>query len=1017
MTIPKWDEYHNTEKPTLDLLHELGYIYREGKDLTHESSIPERSSFREVILSNRFVKKIKEFNPWISESNIKQVIRKLTIPTIPSQIEINELIWQYLTKPSKLVVEQDLDDGKGRRNHWVKLIDWNNIENNEYLVSNQFKINASKGYRIPDIVVFINGLPLVVIECKSPFLTNPLQQGIKQVIEYQETIPKLFYFNQITIVTSSQSAKYGVIGNSYMHYREWKEPFPITLKELEKIITRTGRSTPNPNRQDILLYGLLEPRNLLDLIHNFIIYERERGRIIKKLARYQQFRAVNKTIERIITEEDPSQRGGTIWHTQGSGKSHTMLFTAVKLRREKKLNNPLLLFICDRIDLVKQLNGIFENCGFPNPIEPKSAKDLQKLIRLGQGITLFTTLQKFRTEDADKETGDSKIGIEFPELNPDKNIFVLIDEAHRSQYQIFASNMRKGLPNGCFIAYTGTPLARNERKQLISVGKGKTVKKFGKFIDVYDMRQSVEDNMTVEIFYENRLPELQVEGESIDDIFNRVFSEKTQKEQEAIKKKYATKDKILAAPERIKKVVLDILTHFEERINQNGFKAQVVVSSRELAVLYKKYFEQFNAPESVVIISANPRYDDELKKHGVPFITNKSEQQTQIARFNDPDDPLKSLIVCDMLITGFDAPIEQVMYLDKSLREHNLLQAIARVNRTYERKVYGLVVDYYGVSQNLEEALNIFDKADIEGFMKHIDDELPRLEQRYRAVIEYFTGVDMNDLEACMEVIEPENKRADFRADFKKFSESLDIVLPDPGAQPYIFDLQRLGKIIASARNRFRDEDLDIADCGPKVKQIIDEHIRTYGVKQLVEPVPILSEKFQEVLDGLKSDKARASEMQHAISHEISVKIEEDPICYTSLKERLERIIEEYTQNRIDLAEKIKHLKAIVAELKDRPILAKKMGLNQDELAFYNLIKKDLNDLGVIEERDIIKATYEILESIEPHVTLIDWHMKLNVIKNIRRDSKLILGKKGIKQPRLNQIAQKIVDLAKVHFK
>ncbi|HDZ16893.1 MAG TPA: HsdR family type I site-specific deoxyribonuclease, partial [archaeon] len=587
MSLFDWSEYNQTEKPALELLQELGYKYKEGKEFSPQNNTTERSSLREAILSAMLTKKIKEFNPWINESSIKQVFRKLTIPTTSSRIDFNEQVWEYLTKPSKLVVEQDLHDGKGRRNHWVKLIDWDNVENNEFLAINQFKVNASRGNRIPDIVAFINGLPLVVIECKMPSLSIPMEQGIRQVIEYQNTIPKLFYLNQIIIVINSERAVYGVIGNSYDNFQIWKDPYPITKDQLEKIVERTGRSTPEPTPQDILLYGLLEKRNLLDIIRNFIIFETSRGKLNKKVARYQQFRATNKTLNRILTEKDKKLRGGTIWHTQGSGKSLTMLFTSIKLRREMKLNNPLLVFVCDRIDLVNQLNSTFERCGFSNPVEARSVDHLQELIQIGQGVTIFTTIQKFRTKDADSKTGISRKGAEFPKLNDDQNIFVLVDEAHRSQYKVFGMNMRMGIPNACYLAYTGTPLARNEKNETISVGRGKTVSKFGKLIDSYDLRQSVEDGSTVKILYENRLPELRVEGESIDEIFNRVFADKEPEIREKIKAKYATEKAILAAPERIKKVVLDIIKHYEDHIEPNGFKAQIVTSSRKVAVMYK----------------------------------------------------------------------------------------------------------------------------------------------------------------------------------------------------------------------------------------------------------------------------------------------------------------------------------------------------------------------------------------------------------------------------------------------
>ncbi len=1016
--LVNWSEWINSEKPAIDLLIELGYIYKKKSELLDLTNNAERSSLRQVILLQTLKKKIKEFNPWISEINIKNIIRDLTVILSSSEIETNEQIWRYLTKQGELYVEQDLD-GRGRRKPGVKLIDWDDPEKNDFIVTNQFKVNAPKGNKIPDIVCFVNGIPLVVIECKSPTITHPLREGIHQINIYQQVINKLFNYNQLIIITCGQSARYGVIGNSYEHFKEWKEPYPIKLDELEKIIKKTGRKSTKPTPQDILIYGLLEKNNFIDLIRNFIIYERYQGRKVKKVARYQQFRAVNKTVQRILTEED-DHRGGTIWHTQGSGKSLTMLFTAIKLRREKKLKNPLLAFVTDRVDLVEQLNGTFDNCGFPNPEIPKNAEELKSLLKTGQGVTTFTTVQKFRTKDADKRTGVSRSGMKYPELNADKNIFVLVDEAHRSQNKIFAMNMRIGIPNACYIAYTGTPLAKNEKNKTITVGKGKTVSKFGSFIDVYNIRQSVEDESTVPILYENRLPKLQVEGGSIDKIFDRVFHDKTDKEKELIKKKYATRQAILAAPERTKRIALDIVDHYENKIGVNGFKAQIVVSSRKLAVIFKKYFEQFNGPESVAIISAS-KFDDELKKHGVGFITNKTEQRIYIDRFKDPEDPLRFLVVCDMLITGFDAPIEQVMYLDKPLTEHNLLQAIARVNRTHENKHYGLIVDYCGISQNLEEALKIFDEPDIEGIWQPIESELPILEQRHNKVMSYFKDCDLAILEDCVFALEKEDVRANFRHDFIMFGQSIDTVLPDSRAHPYLYDLRILGLVMKAARNRFRDEQLDIISCGAKVKKIIDEHIRATKVIQLVEPIPILSPKFDEYVNTLKSDKAAASEIEHAIRHEISIKLEEDPVYYKSLKDRLEDIIDEYTTGRIILADQIKRLRALVVDLRAKPDVAKELGLNIAELAFFNLYKEKMKGSGVEDdEKALVEFTFEILESIEPFISIVDWNQKPDIIRQIRKACK---GKfielqniYPIDNEEYNLLAQQIVELARVHF-
>lgn len=1051
MTLYKWSEWENSEKLAIELLKQLKYTHIEGQEFFPSDNHPERKSFREVLLKARLTQKIQEFNPWISDFNITQVIRKLTIPSTSSTIQFNKTVWKYLTKPTALMVDQDVGDGKGRRNHAVKLINWDEPHNNDFLCVNQFKIKSPQASQggIPDIIIFINGISLVVIECKSPLISNPLTKGIKDLRYYQKHFPKLFYYNQILIATCGQSARYGVIHNKFEHFKEWNDPYPLTPDELSQIIEQTGRKSTTPTPQDILLYGLLNPHNLLDLIRNFIVFEKDtQEKLPKKLGRYQQFRAVKKTLNRILSS---SERGGTIWHTQGSGKSLTMLFTAVKLRREPKLENPLILFVSDRVDLVEQLQETFTACDFPNIVEADNWQHLIDLIGNGQGQTVFTTIQKFRKRKTTrKSTGESdeeddskgeldpeRICEEFIDVNTSKNIIVLVDEAHRSQYKLYATCMQVSMPNAFYIAYTGTPLARTEKNELVSVGKGKTVRKFGSFIDVYNIRQSVDDEATVHILYESRMPQLLVEGESLDKIFERVFADKSEEEQDAIKKKYGTKRAVIQAKQRVREVCQDILDHYEKFIAPNGFKAQIVVGSRKLTRRYKYYLDLFHGPESAIIISETskknvdindldlsefPLIDEDEDERNIPYLSNKTEQKNAIARFKKSDTSLKFLIVCDMLLTGFDAKVEQVMYLDKSLREHNLLQAIARVNRTNERKTYGLIVDYYGVSLNLEEALNIFDSADVEGVMTPIENKLPLLEQYHKQVMEHLEGLDKTDLEELVLTLLPEDKRNAFYADFKNFAITLDIILPNPRGEPYLDDLKFLEKIISALRARTRDEQLNIKGCGKKVEKLIDDHIRSLGITQLVEPVPILSDEFFEVVNKFKSPKSRASEKEHAIRHEISVKTDQDPAFYESLSKRLKQIIDDYNAERITLAEKIKLLKAIVDDIKAKPDVAKQLGLNTAELAFFNLFKKDLEELAIIDEKAVVTFTYEMLEHIEPFISLVDWDKRHHVIQQIRSALKTHIRNiqknwsHKFNNKRLNVLAQEVVTLAKTHF-
>ncbi len=618
-----------------------------------------------------------------------------------------------------------------------------------------------------------------------------------------------------------------------------------------------------PSAQDVLIRGIFTPANFMDLIRNFIVFEVEGGRSIKKLARYQQFIAVNKAIKRIKEgKNNPQDRGGVVWHTQGSGKSLTMLYMATKLRRLPEAENPTLVMVTDRKDLDRQLSDTFSNCGFPNPIRASRISHLGELLAEHSGKTILTTVQKF-----------GGIGSEATDAD---NIFVMVDEAHRTQYKSLAAKMRRALPNACFLGFTGTPIDKKDRS---------TFSTFGPYIHTYTIKEAVDDGATVPIYYEGRMAEMHVEGQTIDAIFDRIFKDYNDEELDLIKSKYATEAAIAGASKRVEQICLDIIKHYEEHIAPNGFKAQLVAVNRETAVLYKETLDRLGAPESALIMSLN---HNDPRKYRELAVSKENLDSLLEDQFKNEGHPLAILIVCDMLLTGFDAPIEQVMYLDAPLKEHTLLQAIARVNRVKENKNYGLIVDYWGVSDNLQAALEMFNPEDIEFALLPSSEELPRLQARHQAVLDFFRGVnDKNDMESLLAVIEPEDARAEFDMAFKKFSQSLDNVLPDPAGLKFTESLKWLNDIRSAARNRFRDETIDLSGCGEKVKAMIEQYVSTHGIKQIVAPVSIFSEKFDKHLDGLKSPEAQASEMEHAIRHEITVNLGEKSYRTTRMKQIL----------------------------------------------------------------------------------------------------------------------------------
>jgi type I restriction enzyme R subunit len=565
--------------------------------------------------------------------------------------------------------------------------------------------------------------------------------------------------------------------------------------------------------------------------------------------------------------------------------------------------------------------------------------------------------------------------------------------------------MRAALPNACFLGFTGTPIDKKDKSTLTT---------FGPYIDTYTIEQAVADKATVPIYYESRLPELQIIGQNLDKIFDHVFSERSKEERAAIKKKYATEEAIAGAPRRVEAICLDLMEHFKKFIQPNGFKAQLVAVNRHTAVTYKETLDRLNGPDSALIMSAAHNDPERLAR----WHMSREQQDHIVEQFKNGDSP-QILIVCDMLLTGFDATVEQVMYLDSPFKEHGLLQAIARVNRTADKKDYGLVVDYWGVSEELEEALAIFSSTDVQGALTPKTDELPRLQRRHQAALRFFQKVtDKSDLDECIKLLEPEDVRAEFDVAFRRFSQSMDMLLPEKRALPYLDDVRWLGKIRQAARARYHDARLDIKDCGAKVREIIDEAIVADKITILVTEVPLFSKEFEEKLGQLKTTKAKASEMEHAIRHEIHVKLEENPAFYESLRERLEEIIEEHKQERIDAAEQLKlfleHKEALGAEHET----AQEIGLTETAYAIYGLLENARPseakepDPGFDEPNRDLASLLD--DAVEPYTELVDWQLKDDIQRQMRSKIKKQLRASGMKGDDVEKLATDIVDLAKV---
>jgi len=628
-----------------------------------------------------------------------------------------------------------------------------------------------------------------------------------------------------------------------------------------------------------------------------------------------------------------------------------------------------------------------------------SVKDLKELLAKDSSDIVTAMVQKFQ-ENAD--------GFEFPVLNESEKIIVLADEAHRTQYGTLGAAITKALPNAPRIAFTGTPLIKTQ----------KTTNTFGSYIDTYTIEQAVKDGATVQILYEGREPTVRVTGDSLDSLFDEYFAERSDEEKAAIKKKFGTGQAVLEAPQRIRRVCMDIIKHYREHIQPNGFKAMIVTSSRNAAILYKEQLDKLEAPQSAVIISGD--HNDEPKFH--PY-TDSTKHKIQIDDFKKPmgvgdgQSDLSILIVKDMLLTGFDAPIAQVMYLDRQLKDHTLLQAIARVNRTNKNKFRGYIVDYFGLSDYLTEALDMFSSDDIQGALMELKEEIPKLKNAHTRVLKHFDGMDLDDLDACILSLEDEVKRQTFQTDFRIFARQMDIVLPDAAASPFLNDLKRLGKISVGARNRYRDEQLDIAGAGEKVRELIEEHVYSTGVDPKIPPVDLLAANYKEVLNEHKSSRSKASEIENAIRHHIKISIDEDPEYYKQLSERLNDIIQKHQEKWDELVQLLLDLRDNVES--DRQQQATDLGLNLTEQAFYNIL---IAEMGGTESVDAAKAQtvkdviQSLVQMLDEASQIVDFFNKWDETRRVRRDIKRVVIQ-HFDESLVKPVTERFMELAQVKFR
>ena len=954
-------EVTESELPALKQLHAMGYEYKTQAELNKT-----RRDYREVLLYDRLEKAIEKYNPELDKDGICDALRQIREDRYPHNLDIidtNEKIRAKMINMSRSggmdpVIVTQIRNGK-QTHVRVDFFDFENPENNDFLVTNQFRFNGFKRNILPDIIIFVNGIPLVIIECKSPAIPDPIGEAVdrKNFNKYQKNkgYERLFFYNHCLIATCGTLARVGTVRSTVNHFARWSTLHPMTDKNVEQIWGR------KPREQEILIAGLLAKESLLEHLQNFVLYDTKEGRRIKMIAKHQQFRAVTQCVSGL--KDIDNDKGGVIWHTQGSGKSFSMLWFAMQLMY--KFENPPILIITDRKQLDKQIHSTFKKCGFPSPIRAKSGKHLSELLKNPRGKTIMTIIDKFATQSKS-----------FTE----ERVICLVDEAHRSHYKVNAMLMRVAMPNAVFYAFTGTPITKTEKTDTYSV--------FGKLLDKYGFQESQKDGATLPIMYHGRMPELYIEGEeTIDEVFERVFADVESEQKDKIKKQYVTKDKIAEAPSRIKRIAWDVIKHYTQHIEPNGYKAMLVAPSREAAITYKRELDRINAPLSKIIMTSEPGERGKDDYNWDEYYLSSEQREQAAERFKSPDDPTKILIVVDMLLVGYDVPICQVLYLDRRLREHNLLQAIARVNRPYnDAKKHGLIIDYSGITRELQKALETFEKPDTDGIMTPLSKLLSTLRECHTNAMAFFDGVDMNKAEQIIERFEATHERDSFEHAFKMFSSALDSVLPGKEAEPYLPDFKSMSLARQIIRT-FYDQQ-SIRQYAKKIQQLIDEYVKSSGIELIMHPTEITYENFLAFVKNSvpQSKRAQAALIKNKTIQLIEKEMPNNPAYYEKIYELLQKIIleeEERRKKNADYFTDPEEYEKIYNEILDERKRAIEIFGDYEASRFEFSLYSRLNQ--TTESKRAIDLTKNIFAKIKPLTSIVDYKKNTSVEKDIRK--------------------------------
>ena len=1030
------------EDAAIDWLVALGWSIAYGPDIAPDTPGAERTDYGQMVLEQRLRDALARLNPDLPAEALNDAFRKLTRPEGPTLEARNRAFHRLLVDGATV----EYHDGDGAiRGAQARVVDFDDPDNNDWLAVNQFTIVENKHERRPDIVLFVNGLPLGVIELKNPADEEAtIWTAWQQIQTYKAELPLLFAMNAALIVSDGVEARIGTLTAG----REWFKPW--------RTISGESLADPKLTQLQVILEGACAPSRFLALVRDFIVFEDDgSGALVKKMAGYHQFHAVEVAVAETLRAAELSQtvtglekkavlqesgrkpggepgdrRIGVIWHTQGSGKSLSMAFYAGRIIREPSMANPTIVVLTDRNDLDDQLFGTFSRCRKllrQPPAQAASRADLRAKLAVDSGGVVFTTIQKFFPE----EKGDT-----HPVLSQRRNIVVIADEAHRSQYDFidgFARHMRDALPKASFIGFTGTP---------IELRDANTRAVFGDYISIYDIQRAVEDEATVPIYYESRLAKLDID-ESVRPTIDPEFEEATEGEEverkEKLKTRWAQLEAIVGAEKRLKLVAQDIVTHFEQRLEALDGKAMVVCMSRRICVtLYRElvrlrpdWHHEDDAKGNLKVVMTGAASDP---PDWQPLIRNKTRREALAKRFRNVDDPLRMVLVRDMWLTGFDAPSLHTMYVDKPMRGHGLMQAIARVNRVFKDKPGGLVVDYLGLAHELKRALATYTESGGTGKTALDQEEaVAVMLEKYEICCGLFHGFDrakwitgtsqerLSLLPGAQEhILAQENGKDRCVQSVRELSQAFALAVPHEDAiriRDEVAFFQAVQSVLAkrAAANARPEEELDHA-----VRQIISRAVASEGVIDifaaagLEKPdLSILSEEFLAEVRGMPQRNLAVELLQKLLKGEVATRRRKNVVQARSFAQMLEQTLRRYQNRAIEAAQVIKELIQLARELREATARGEKLGLSEDELAFYDALETNDSAVQVLGDETLRAIARELVETVRGNVT-IDWTLRENVRANLRRLVKRTLRRYGYPPDKQEKATRTVLEQAEV---